>query len=614
MSENFKALIYVLLISSAVFYFFRAMVVYFFDIDAFKRYRRAWMVVTVIAFLSPTKWFYLFGVGCYANACAKRETNKLILFLILLFAVPIFTISIDGFGIVNNLFDMDHLRLISLSILLPAYWQLKRNSETVKFGRNISDRILLVYLVLITVLLSRDQSVTYFIKNAIYSFIDIFLPYYVVSRSLRDLDAFKKAIMAIILVAMIQAAIGIFEFLKHWLLYPPVASGMGVHWALGAYIIRDGVVRATGSAGQAIALGYFMAVAIGFNLYISKLLFSKQKYLMFSSLLLLLGGLLSPLSRGGWIGAAILLLLFIFTGRKVTKNIAIFILASAFGVLLASVLPGGEVIMNLLPFVGHTDSANVDYRTELLSHAIPVIQRNLLFGSLDFLKTPEMLEMSQGQGIIDIVNSYLWISLVFGMTGLVLFVSYFLSTLWGVWQSMKKLSDKDGELYLLGRVLIATILAMLVMIVSVSFITIIPVLFWMTSAMAVAYAHLALKQANETRNNLEVATSVDRDVIKGATRQAEKSPSMLRTKPKIGITSGETVKPQSLPQKSQLVIEDKGAPVVPGDQEAQSLGTVVAPVDSQGQLVPQEQPKRRKPRAKVAKKKSGRKKKENENI
>lgn len=36
-----------------------------------------------------------------------------------------------------------------------------------------------------------------------------------------------------------------------------------------------------------------------------------------------------------------------------------------------------------------------------------VIQRNPLFGSFDFRNTPEMQSMIQGEGIIDIVNTYI---------------------------------------------------------------------------------------------------------------------------------------------------------------------------------------------------------------
>lgn len=66
-----------------------------------------------------------------------------------------------------------------------------------------------------------------------------------------------------------------------------------------------------------------------------------------------------------------------------------------------------------------------------------MIQRNPLFGSFDFRNTPEMQSMIQGEGIIDIVNTYINLALRVGLVGLTLFVGFFVSILFGLRKALR---------------------------------------------------------------------------------------------------------------------------------------------------------------------------------
>jgi O-antigen ligase len=105
--------------------------------------------------------------------------------------------------------------------------------------------------------------------------------------------------------------------------------------------------------------------------------------------------------------------------------------------------------------------------------------------------------MRQGQGIIDIVNSYIQIALETGFVGLGLFVSFFALILLGIYRAMRSIRDKNSEERLLGRALLATLLAILVIIFTVSNIAIIPIVYWSVAGLGVAYAEMARKQKRE---------------------------------------------------------------------------------------------------------------------
>lgn len=119
-----------------------------------------------------------------------------------------------------------------------------------------------------------------------------------------------------------------------------------------------------------------------------------------------------------------------------------------------------------------------------------MIQRNPLFGSFDFRNTPEMQSMIQGEGIIDIVNTYINLALRVGLVGLTLFVGFFVSILFGLRKALRAFPDRNDEGRLLGRALLATLLGILVIIFTVSSITVIPVVYWSIAGVSVAYIQM----------------------------------------------------------------------------------------------------------------------------
>jgi O-antigen ligase len=119
-----------------------------------------------------------------------------------------------------------------------------------------------------------------------------------------------------------------------------------------------------------------------------------------------------------------------------------------------------------------------------------VIQKNPLFGSSNYLETPEMLEMKQGGGIIDIVNSYLRVTLETGYVGLCLFISIFLSVILSIRSSIKFVKDKNNPLHTLGRCLLAVVFSIMVTIATTSSIATVPIIYWTMLGLGVAYTQM----------------------------------------------------------------------------------------------------------------------------
>jgi O-antigen ligase len=171
--------------------------------------------------------------------------------------------------------------------------------------------------------------------------------------------------------------------------------------------------------------------------------------------------------------------------------------AAVLALPLLAIVPGGQKIIDLLPFIGSVEAENITYRQRLIDNSVIVIQRNPWLGSFDYRSTPEMQSLIQGQGIIDIVNTYIGIALQMGLIGLTLFVAFFATIVLGIRKAMRSYPNKDDESRRLGRALLATLAGILITIITVSSITVIPVVYWSVAGLGVSYAQMArrLKRA-----------------------------------------------------------------------------------------------------------------------
>lgn len=488
MPEHLRALIVILALACIVFAFARRPATDLIPHSDFTRRRNLWLSLSALAFISHSFWVYAVLTALVLAITQRRERNPLALFFMLLFLIPPAPIQIPGLGLINYLFALDHVRLLALLILLPAFFTLRKRAGTLPFGRTWPDKLLALYLLLSALLHLRETTLTDTLRQTLYLFTDVFLPYYVASRALKQLSDFKDAMLAFALAAMVLALIGVFEYTRHWLLYNALTNAMGIHWDMSNYLGRGGSLRASASTGQAIVLGYVISVAIGFYLFLHTSVRSRLQQRL--GALLLAAGLFAPLSRGPWVGSAAIIAVFIATGRNAAKRLMLLGLAAVLALPLLSIIPGGNKLIDLLPYIGTIEKGNITYRERLLDNAIIVIQRNPVLGSIDFLSTPEMQSMIQGQGIIDIVNTYLIVTLKSGLIGLALFAGFFIAIAFGIYKSFRTFQDKDDETLRLGRALLATLVGVLLTITTVSSISVIPVVYWSVAGLGVAYIQM----------------------------------------------------------------------------------------------------------------------------
>jgi O-antigen ligase len=112
-----------------------------------------------------------------------------------------------------------------------------------------------------------------------------------------------------------------------------------------------------------------------------------------------------------------------------------------------------------LPFIGSADQDTVAYRQQLFDVSMTMIRQNPVFG--DPFVYLRMEELRQGQGIIDLVNGYLYTALFNGLVGLSLICGVFAFALWRASAALLRVRNLDAEAGALGAALVAVFAASL---------------------------------------------------------------------------------------------------------------------------------------------------------
>ena len=496
MLDSMKALIVVLAISATVFHLARPIALQFINSEDFSRRRLVWFVLTAVSFVSPNIWLYTLVAVPMLLWANRKDSNPIALYLLMLHVIPPVGVIIPILGN-NGLFPLNNYRLLALCVLLPAAIRYRKNPEGAMAGAfGVMDILLLAFGVLQVALYTAPDlphhfmipdSATNVLRRAILFFLDTYLLYYAVTRTCQTRRKMIDAAATFCLACGVMAAIALFEHMRNWLLYVDIASRWGTDPNAAFYLTRNGSVRAQVSAGHSIALGNLLAIAFGFWLYLKAHIRSAKHRIGVT--LLLWAGLFATTSRGAWLGAATIYFAFLAAGPRAVSRI---VKGAGVAIALAGLIalsPIGDRILDVLPIMGRNADFSITYRQRLSERGWELVLAHPLFG--DQFPWPEMEDLRQGEGIIDIVNTYLDVALNYGLSGLFCFLSFILLGMITVYARSKELLHSDPDLALFGTSLVACIAGLLIMIDSNSFSLGCEKMFYLLAGLAAAYARLA---------------------------------------------------------------------------------------------------------------------------
>ncbi len=336
------------------------------------------------------------------------------------------------------------------------------------------------------------NSATNVLRKAFLIFIDVLVLYYAVSRSCNDRRKIIDAQAAFCLSGGLMALVATFEHVRNWLLYQELAQ----RWNptdpnyITAWLLRgDSWLRTQASSGHPLSLGIMLAVGFGFWLYLQSRTTTLRTRLVIG--IVFWCGMVAAFSRGPWIGAILIYLAYSALKPRAISRLfkAAFMIVVVLG--LVSLSPVGEKLMNSLSVTGGQPDATFLYRQRLLDRSLELIEAHPVFG--DQLAMQEMEDLRQGQGIIDIVNTYIGVALFSGLVGLTFFLGFIFSASIGVLRAAKATISTDPEWGELGFNILACIVGMLFMIADCSLILGVEKTFYVLIALATAYKRQSMQ-------------------------------------------------------------------------------------------------------------------------
>jgi hypothetical protein len=491
MKEHLVALVYILLIAGVCFAVMaRPMTARLMTRDDFALRRNLFLAVTVATFLAHNYWLAMLACALIVGIGSRFDRNPVALYCALLFAVPQFDMAIPGFGVINQLFEINHPRLLALVLLLPAAIRLIGKERPPMTRLRVADVLFAMYFIYVFIATATVDTITGLMRGTVNLLLDHGLLYYVITRTAWDRRRFMDTMASFVMGLAVVGTLGGFETVRNWLLYESLRVPLGIPLqTIGTYLLREtedgGYLRAYVTTGHAIALGFMSMIVLTWQLALVRSY--RPRLLGYAVILMLLVGLLASVSRGPWLACAIGLAIGSAFGPGAKRRLLVMgvSLPLAVGVLL--MLPQGQKFIDLLPFIGTVEPGSVTYRTQLIERAMIVFWQNPIFGSLQFIHNPVLEVMRQGQGIIDIVNSYVGVALAYGAVGLLLFVLPSAYALVMSWTTSRRMARQDVDAEAVGRALAASMVSIMLAIGAVSHYFHIPVVHWLVVSLCVGY-------------------------------------------------------------------------------------------------------------------------------
>lgn len=422
---------------------------------------------TIALFLLQNIWIFFLTLAIIALFTARQTEYGLGLFVFLILLIPDFNINVPGFGLINYLLTLNPLRVLAIILLIPLSFKCLRQREYPKPLTLASDKLVLLFAIYSALLVYlHENTFTGLLRNFAETTLDFILLYFVASRSMSTRDGIRHVVVAFIVAALFLSLVAIFEFLKHWLLYSGLNEAMGGLNAMFGYLGRGSTLRASATTGQPIVLGYLIMLAFLLNFYTHRLLTSPLQRM---TIWIVLGsGLIVAMSRGPWVGALVGLFVIALYSNRQVENILKLVVGGLIGFGGLLLLPGGNQILDYLPWIGTIDASNVTYREVLWEQALIVIQDSLWVGAINFAESPHFDVVRQGGGFVDIVNSYLGLLLEKGAIGLSIYLILLLVALVPVHKLIKKTITISFEYYLYAVGLLGGIAASMITLSTVS--------------------------------------------------------------------------------------------------------------------------------------------------
>jgi hypothetical protein len=367
---------------------------------------------------------YSFAFMAPLVLCKTREEVAAVFLVSALMAPPLQTAVI-----VAETFLMDFGSLDATGLGCLIAFLTRRGPRAFKLNK--MDACAIAIILIYVSALARGGSWTALLRLITEYTIHYGVPYLMLTRSLTSSRSVGNAFLALISSTTVLAAVAVFEAVRVWPIYRLMSQRFDVDILIGLKY-RYGLLRAEGPVSNPVYFGYIFAVgAIAMLASRHTIVAPARRWLL---VLVALTGALATQSRGALLGTIIGLLAVEAYRRRSSALAAVagFVVAGAIWVPFFS---------NVSFDLSREAVGTLEYRQSLLEQGLQELKESPVIG----FSRPEvdlrMQELRQGEGIVDYVNTYLYVALISGAVGLSIFLACLFFPLRRYWSRPVKSSS-----------------------------------------------------------------------------------------------------------------------------------------------------------------------------
>jgi O-antigen ligase len=418
------------------------------------------LALPTIMFLSPNLPILHFITACAFFIAARRVEQAVGFYLLSLLLMPPFGNDVNISGV--YLFHLTIHSTLAITALISWIVHSKGRAR----GLGLYDvPIIIVFIVLLYPSLTDEMaSPTVALRSLVQFVLNYGVPYYFLSRAVRNWEAVRNVGLYLTAGAVVVSVVLIYEAYSYWPLYRGAYTHFGIDLGQGLGVkIRSGLMRSGGPFLEPTSMAFALALLF-FAALCSRSWFKGIGHYGVA-LGLISAGLLAPQSRGAWVAVVLGIIAMPLYQRRYAAAATRFLVLGVSGLTLLFVAGTNRQVGQLLGVSGDA-LGTVDYRKKLLTRGLEEFWLNPYLGQPPSSVYKRLSDLTQGEGIIDFVNFYLYTALVSGAVGLVLLaVALLIPVIW-MWQGAKLITKVQRQA---GAFVFAGILVPLEMLAFTSF-------------------------------------------------------------------------------------------------------------------------------------------------
>lgn len=377
-------------------------------------------LTTAAGFLAPNAFIFMTSIIVIFIASVRNRMEAICRYVLMIALVP--TISWQPILGSTYLFSIEPADALGFALLIAVFLKPGRGKKTGPSRFSSEDMLVLVLFLIVSIASSRPTTATLFLRSVLTNGIMVLLPFWAIRRSVRNGEEFGILIAIYGVSTLLLSTIAIYEARHTWSLFDYVSQHLDTRHLLSKNAAsRGGMLRSSVTMATPLNLACYIslgivALACTRRYYRSSVVFAVLVGIAFL-------GLLAPQSRGNLICVVAGLFTLAVAWRK--WGYAALAIGGAFAGGLAVIVIGKSSARVAAFFnlgttidVGGQGGQYYDYRQLLLHRGLEEGMKHPIIGTSLNDVLSRLVDITQGEHIVDLVNFYLSIFLVSGIVGL----------------------------------------------------------------------------------------------------------------------------------------------------------------------------------------------------